>query len=132
MACLSKERNSSYRIHWKFAQRLREFPEADVLSAIRRIREGSEATDRSVKEVEFEALASAKDEIGSDLPEGDFFARKLPEEAWQVPHMRGVERVILVHRLREVVAQLGFTRFESAGPDVDGELDINVQRAPLA
>ncbi|MGD2109554.1 MAG: DUF1998 domain-containing protein [Phycisphaerae bacterium] len=33
--------------------------------------------------------------------------------------------------LREVVAQVGFTRFEAAGPDIQGELDIAVQRAPI-
>jgi len=43
-----------------------------------------------------------------------------------------VERVVLVHRLREVVASVGFTRFESSSPDVEGELEIGVSRAPLA
>jgi len=46
--------------------------------------------------------------------------------------MTAVERVVLVHRLREVVAQVGFTRFESAAPDVEGELDIGVKRASLS
>ena len=45
--------------------------------------------------------------------------------------MEAIERVVLVHRLREVVAQVGFTRFEAAGPDIQGELDIEVERAPL-
>jgi hypothetical protein len=39
---------------------------------------------------------------------------------------------VLVHRLREVVAQVGFTRFESVSPDIDGELEIGVRRAALA
>ena len=43
-----------------------------------------------------------------------------------------IARVVLVHRLREVVAQVGFTRFESAAPDIEGELDIGVRRASLA
>jgi hypothetical protein len=46
--------------------------------------------------------------------------------------MQQIEHVILVHRLREVVAQLGFTRFEAAAPDIEGELDIGVRRASLA
>jgi hypothetical protein len=46
--------------------------------------------------------------------------------------MQPIERVVLVHRLREVVAQVGFTRFEAAAPDVEGELDIGVRRAALA
>src|SRR5437764_13884592 len=46
--------------------------------------------------------------------------------------MAPIERVVLLHRLREVVAQVGFTRFESAAPDIEGELDIGVRRASLA
>jgi hypothetical protein len=39
---------------------------------------------------------------------------------------------VLVHRLREVIAPIGFTRFEAAGPDIQGELSLDVERAPLA
>jgi hypothetical protein len=46
--------------------------------------------------------------------------------------LASLERIVLVHRLREVVAQVGFTRFESAAPDIEGELDIGVRRASLA
>ena len=46
--------------------------------------------------------------------------------------METVERVVLVHRLREVTAQVGFTRFESSAPDVEGELELGVRRAALA
>src|SRR5260370_19259634 len=46
--------------------------------------------------------------------------------------MNSIERVVLVHRLREVVAQVGFTRFEAAAPDIEGELDIVVRRASLS
>lgn len=42
-----------------------------------------------------------------------------------------IERIVLVHRLREVIAQVGFTRFEAAGPDIDGELDLGVKSAAL-
>jgi hypothetical protein len=46
--------------------------------------------------------------------------------------MKPIERIVLVHRLREVVAQVGFTRFESAAADLEGELDLGVKRAALA
>jgi hypothetical protein len=46
--------------------------------------------------------------------------------------MSAIERIVLVHRLREVVAQVGFTRFEAAGPDIQGDLSLDVKRAPLA
>ena len=110
---------------------LEEFTARQIMDAIARVR-GAATDVRPVKEVEFSALAEAKEELGSDIPGGDFFARTLPKPAWDAPWMSAVERVVLVHRLREVVAQVGFTRFEAAGPDIQGELDITVERAPLA
>ena len=51
------------------------------------------------------------------------------------PHRRSpleaLDKLVLVHRLREVVALLGFTRFEAIGPDKDGEIDLDVERAAL-
>ncbi len=90
------------------------------------------AAAKSVKQAELETLIACKDDIGSDRPEGDFYARALPKASWDKPWMKAVEKVILVHRLREVMAQVGFTRFESSVPDVEGELEIGVQTATLA
>jgi len=103
-----------------------------VMASIGRVREGQDDATRPVKEVEFEALSEAKDELGSDQPGGDFYARSLPRDYWNQPWMATVERVVLVHRLREVTALLGFTRFEAAGTDIQGELSLDVKRAPLA
>lgn len=88
--------------------------------------------DKSVKQVELETLIASKDELGDDKPDGTFFARMLPRENWDRPWMDCVERVVLVHRLREVIAQVGFTRFEAASPDIEGELEMGVKRASLA
>lgn len=105
--------------------------DATVFASIGRVRTGEAGLDRPVKAVEFEALSEAADEIGSDVPGGDFYARTLPRTVWDAPWMKQIERVVLVHRLREVVAQVGFTRFEAAGPDIQGELALDVKRAPL-
>src|SRR5439155_1674232 len=87
---------------------------------------------KSVKQAEFEVLTATKEEVGQDRPDGDFFARMLPRSVWDRPWTACVERVVMVHRLREVVAQLGFTRFEASSPDVEGELQMGVVAAPLA
>lgn len=113
------------------ATRLQGIDGETVFASINRVRAGGGGLDRPVKEVEFEALSEAKDEIGADVPEGDFYARALPKAEWDTPWMNLIERVVLVHRLREVVAQVGFTRFEAAGPDFQGELSLDVRRAPL-
>lgn len=106
--------------------------DAEIWEAYDRIKSGVAAPARSVKEEEFEALISAPDELGSDVPEGDFYARVLPKVHWDAPWMKGVKRVVLVHRLRSVTALLGFTRFESSSADINGELDAEVKTATLA
>jgi len=87
---------------------------------------------KPVKQAEIETLFAAKEEIGRDKPDGDYYARALPSSVWNKAWMAPVERVVLVHRLREVVAQSGFTRFEALTTDVNGELQIGVTRAALA
>lgn len=104
----------------------------DLLAAIEEARCGPETDERTLKEVEFATLCSSKEEIGENKPDGDFYARALPRSEWDAPWMQGIGRVVLVHRLREVVALLGFTRIEPATKDVSGELDIGVQRADIA
>jgi hypothetical protein len=109
------------------------FTDEEVLQEIEvRKGTGDEAPTKSVKQAEVEVLTATKEEVGRDSPDGDFFARALPRSTWDSPWMASVERVVLVHRLREVVAQLGFTRFEAITPDVEGELQMGVQAAPLA
>jgi hypothetical protein len=90
------------------------------------------ASGKSVKQAEIEVLTSSQEEIGNDVPDGDFYARALPHVQWDSPVTQSMERVVLVHRLREVTAQVGFTRLESSAPDVEGELDAGVTRAVLA
>lgn len=110
---------------------LRGFDDAFVLAAIQRVL-GAGTTGVGIREAEFDALSDAKEELGADTPHGVFFARALPEATWRKPWMRGVRRVVLVHRLREVVALVGFTRFEASTPDLQGELDLGVDRAAIA
>lgn len=109
------------------------FSDEEVMQEIEaRKGSGNDAPIKSVKLAEFEVLTCAKEEIGNDAPDGDFFARSLSKQVWHKPWMASVERIVLVHRLREVAAQLGFTRFEAITPDVEGELQMGVQTAPLS
>jgi hypothetical protein len=115
------------------AAALEGFSDEQVMAEIRRRRSGSlEAVDVPVKEAELEVLLTAREEIGTDKPDGTFYARALPRARWEARGLEAIERVVLVHRLREVVAQVGFTRFEAASPDEHGELELGVERAALA
>lgn len=113
------------------AERLKGHTNADVLAAIGRQRGGGGGS-RKVKDVEFAALTEAADEMGADEPEGDFYARRMAPALWQAPWMKAIASVVLVHKLREVVALAGFTRCEPQGPDIQGELSVDAKRAALA
>ena len=115
------------------ADQLGSLQDADVFEVMQMIHEGKQtsAVAKPVKEVEFDALCAADIELQTDEPDGDFFARRLAGTIWEDPKLAAIENVVLVHRLREVVALLGFTRFEPESADVTGELDMQVQRAPL-
>jgi hypothetical protein len=106
--------------------------DADVWKEVQSRRDPSPTQDKSVKQVELETLLSTTDEIGEDRPGGLFYAKTLPRNIWDKPWMKGIEKVVLVQRLREVTALVGFTRFEAAAPDTEGELDMGVRRADLA
>jgi ribosomal protein L23 len=108
------------------------FSDDEVFAEVKVRRGQSAETQKSIKQAEMETLIGSKAELGDDKPDGTFFARNLPREVWDAPWMNTFERVVLVHRLREVMAQVGFTRFEAVSPDIDGELEMGVRRAALA
>ena len=103
-----------------------------VWADIQRRKEGVPADTRSIKQAEIETLMASPDSLGEDVPGGDFYARARSLTELPAVFEGRLDRVVLVHRLREVVAQVGFTRFESAMPDIDGELSLHVELAPLA
>lgn len=115
----------------QFIDALREADDAAVVASIERVMQSGDSGP-SIKDAEFEALSDVHDELGADQPHGNFFARSLPVPEWHEPWMSGVKRVTLVHRLREVVALVGFTRFEASAPDREGELDLDVAPAAIA
>lgn len=108
------------------------FKDEEVFAEVKVRRGQSRETVKSIKQAEMETLIASEDELGDDKPDGNFFASTLSREIWDAPWMKHVERVVLVHRLREVMAQVGFTRFEAVSPDIDGELEMGVRRASLA
>ena len=107
----------------------------DVINEFQRQLRGDDSDDVPVKVAEFDILNRGNALIGEDNPQSRFHAETLTE--WQPKPsgdalFNGVDKVVLVHRLREVVSLLGFTRFEAVNPDRDGELDLEVIRASLA
>lgn len=87
----------------------------------------NEAAPPSLKDVELTTFLSVPEELGEDVPEGDFYSRRLHIT---LPPL--IERVVLAHRLREVVTQVGFTRFEAPTEPLGEDLDLKVRVANLA
>ena len=118
----------------KVAAALASFDEDEVLTAIGNAKGGGAGSERSVKEIELEAILAAPEGFGDDAPVNpDFHARRLPDAMWRrSARAAGVEAVIQLHRLREVMALAGFTRFEAVTPDIHGEYETDVERAAIA
>jgi MrfA Zn-binding domain len=117
----------------KIAERLAQFSDDEVLAAIRDTK-GGKADEKPVKQVELLALVAAPEGFGDDVPvDPNFHARRLPDRAWRrSKRSDGIQAVIQLHRLREVLALVGFTRFEAVTPDINGEYDTDVERAEIA
>ena len=76
---------------------------------------GGGESKKSIKQAEIEMLLASPDEMGEDIFDGDFYARTLPLAGNGGPSAK-IHRIVLVHRLREVVAQVGFTRLKPPWP----------------
>ena len=117
----------------KIVERLAPFTDDEVLGAIREAK-GGKAEEKSVKQVELEVLLTAPEGFGDDVPiDPNFHARRLPDRAWRHSgRSDGIGVLTQLHRLREVLALVGFTRFEAVTPDINGEYETDVERAQIA
>ncbi|MBD1858640.1 MULTISPECIES: DUF1998 domain-containing protein [Leptolyngbya] len=115
---------------------LASFGSDPVWAEIQRRKSGLATLEKSIKQVELEALLTCPEEMGKEAPADDKefqgYSRRLDtlDTTWRST----IDRVVLVHRLREVSALIGFTRFEAAMPNIEGEIDdlaINIRRANL-
>lgn len=110
---------------------LERFDPGAVLDAIRSKRRGGDnaKAPTQIRSLEYKQLVGAPPESPGDLPasEDTFFAR----EHTLSTYPPGISRVVLVPKLREVRAQVGFTRLEPVTPDVDGEFDLGVKTARI-
>lgn len=117
----------------KVSEKLEGFADDEVLKTIKELKGGS-ATERPVKQLELEAILAAPEGFGEDVPvDPDFHVRRVPERMWRRTNsFSGVEAAYQLHRLREVLALIGFSRYEAVMPDINGEYETDVERASLA
>jgi hypothetical protein len=105
------------------------YSQTDLLKAISRLHKGAASGRLPLRTAEFTQLVASPPEAAGDLPgvNASFFARTARLKA--LPD--GVARIVLAAKLREVRAQIGFTRLEPVGADLQGEFDLGVSSARL-
>lgn len=116
----------------KVSAALEGFSDKEVWKEIERRKTGGQSASRGIREAELETLLSSPGQVGDDRPDGIFYARGIKIPSGEPTLTSGISRIVKVHRLREVICQVGFTRFEAAVPDVNGELALDVERAALS
>jgi hypothetical protein len=100
------------------------FTDEAVWAEVLRRKEGKPVRSRSPKDTEVEALLKPGAIQADPLR---FSGRVLPLPKNPHAAMAKVDRVVLLDRLVEVRALVGFTRFEPKSTDKDGELDIDAE-----
>ncbi|MCA9540266.1 MAG: DUF1998 domain-containing protein [Myxococcales bacterium] len=105
-----------------------DFSDAEVLAAVARRAEGRKPERLPIRVAEYRQFIAAEDEVPGEIapPDVQFFARRARMDA-----IDGIERVVLVHALREVRCQVGFTRLGFPCPSLSGEPGSMVRSAPL-
>jgi len=126
------------RGHQALAAALKGYADEDVFACMQRLTAGG-GTDAIAdpRIAEFEVFASGRSLIGEDRPGALLHAETLRREQWDAgsdPLLTGIQRLVAVHRLREVVCLYGFTRFEAAptvSDDLLEDVGLAVRGAPL-
>jgi hypothetical protein len=108
----------------------------EKLQLLRSVTNGD--SKRPMRLPEFDVLASGTKLIGRDAPDARLHAETVERTLWDAssdPQLSPIKSLVAVHRLREVSAIYGFTRFEAAPTSSDGELEdlnIDVNTAPIS
>ena len=103
------------------------FTDTQIWQEVERRQSGAKPLEKGIKQVELEAFLASEETVGEDVPDGDFYACTRKIESLPEALDALIDRIVLVHRLREVIAQVGFTRFEPELPDIDGDLSLGVR-----
>ena len=98
-----------------------------AFAEIARRREGQPVPQKKPKEAEVEVLLEASEAKNNDR----FSIKAVSLGKERSGPLALVDRLVLLPRLTEVRALVGFTRFEAKGTDIDGELDIGAEVARI-
>jgi len=106
--------------------------DAEVLAAIAAERERKPEVVPEIRTAEWLQFLSQPVEKPGEMPRDRseiFWARRIARPPRLPP---AIQHVVLARRLREVQAQVGFTRLEPLSKDLQGRYDLEVELAPLS
>lgn len=105
------------------------YSDAEILKAVDAEKKGIPVTAAPLRTAEYEQFMAQPVEKAGELPResDEFFARRA--DLAELPP--GVERVVLASKLREVRAQIGFTRLSPISQNLQGEYESSVEMAPI-
>lgn len=108
-------------------------PPEQVVAAIRAENEASTATsERPLRSAEYDRMVTAPLEQPGIVPEPgvQFAAYRVPKHRLDLPP--GIRGLVVVPELREVRVQVSFSRFDSIGPNLQGEYDLAARKVKPA
>ncbi len=115
----------------EIVEELSQWEPEEICAIIAKKAAGDLDQDVPIREAEWQELMSADFGVAHDLPPrgSDWYARRL--DGVELPDF--IDRVVLIHALREVRAQVGFTRLESFPVGPEGTVEMEPDRvAPLS
>lgn len=104
------------------------YPLEAVWAMLDAVRRGESAPSLPLRETEYAYVQDLPEEKPGDVPTPEeraasFFARRLRPKR---PLPSGIERVVLVRQLREVLAQVGFSRLAPIDAELGGDVEVDI------
>ncbi|MGH9319805.1 MAG: DrmB family protein [Vicinamibacteria bacterium] len=129
----TRETLGAFRAIPKVKAALFDTSDDEVLKAVQAVKQNLPVERKPIRTAEFEQLIDSKREAPGDLPRAEegFYARTFQPKDGVPEKPDKVAQIVLVRKLREVRAQIGFTRIEPVTPDLQGEFDLGVQSQVL-
>lgn len=107
---------------------LASFPVEQVWAVLEARRRGEGAPSAPLRDAEYAYVQGLPEERPGDAPNEDeraasFFARRLRPRS---PLPAGIDRIVLVRQLREVSAQVGFSRLAPIDAEMGGDVQVDI------
>ena len=130
LAAATKENLAAFRQIPKVSKALTGFGDDEVLAAVEALKKGETVERGPLRTSEYVQFVQQIPEEPGVLPPEDetFFARSY-DPPGGLPEKLG--KLVLTSKLREVRAQIGFTRLEPVSADLQGEFESGVELAAL-